>query len=248
MKAGVSTAPCGVVRRPRRAAPAGPEDGPDGPGAPGGPDGPGAPEGPEVGVALLLGEGELDREVVEQAVHAARGSEELEDLVGVTADLQDLCALEVAVPGSHLGAANHHRDRCRGLVLPTHAVRSGIGEGAGRLLGSHQHGALAMLHEAGLDGLGLFLLELDALEEGLQALGARQARGHGVGRLAVAGRGRGEREEGEREEEDCQSAWAFHRCYLVIPDLPSYHATSPGSAGRYPPPEAATRLQELRFA
>src|SRR6202166_3035192 len=87
-----------------------------------------------VRIALLFREPELDGEVVEQRVHAAGGAKELEDLAGIAADLQGLRALEVSIPGGHLAAADHHRDRSGGLVFPAHAVGGGIREGAGRLL------------------------------------------------------------------------------------------------------------------
>ena len=126
-------------------------------------------------IALLLGEGELDGEILEQRVHAAGGAQELEDLVGIAADLQCLGALQIAVPGGHLAAANHHRDRSGNLIVPTHPVGSGVRERSARLLGRQEHRALAVLDEAGLDGPDLLLLLLDAIEQRLQALGAQTA-------------------------------------------------------------------------
>src|SRR6185436_7925400 len=64
-----------------------------------------------VRLALLARGAELHVEVLEERLHVAARSQILEHLVRVAADLDQLGAIQVAVPGGHLLAADDHRDR-----------------------------------------------------------------------------------------------------------------------------------------
>src|SRR5215203_6957380 len=164
-------------------------------------------------VALLLGQLELDGEVLEERLQAAARPQVLEDLAGLAPHLQGLGPLEVAVPGGHLLAADDDRDRAGRLVLPADPVRRGVGEEALRLLGRRQHGALLLLGEAGFEGLELPLLVLDAVDQGGQPLRTGQAGGHGVRRgRGLCRKGR----HGEKQREQGGGASSSHTSSSLI--------------------------------
>src|SRR5436305_10739935 len=153
-----------------------------------------------VGVPLRFGELEPHGEVLEQGVQAAARPQVLEDLARVAPDLEGLGALQVAVPGGHLVAADDDGDRAGRGVLPAYLVGGSVGEGPLGRLGGRQHRALLLLGEAGLQGLELLLLEADAVDQGGEPLRPGQPRGQGIGRrLVPAG---GERRDGEEEREE----------------------------------------------